>query len=471
MKKKKHNSARIILTAFAVLTLAAGCGKKKVEDYFVEEDVVAIGDSVLARNLSIPVSYTGNFEVKDAPFNSISIDAEKIDIPDVDYMSQICCNVVVQDEDYKQQIISDIFGKDAVVEIYSDDYNTESAKDIMYDIEEETRSKNYYTNIGDTEGAENVQQRIDKLNERLKTAPENRTINTNYSSNSYIGVIDEQEYLLTFSTSDTGLGIYYELEPYPGLWKFRPGSEDCPMTFVSDGGEISDTDNTNSAEMSVEDAELQARDFLSKCGITDITLETVSNLRWTYAMVDDEIDGYMFTFIRAVNGVTVDNANMMCVDNLHDKSSGEYPYIKYETYQVSICDKGIVQAICYDMLSENEESVDRAELLSWQDILSSLENEIADYYNTYPTAYKDITFSNVQLTYYRIEAEDNENKYYYEPAWIFTEYETSEAVLEEYPIYATCPMQMLVIDAVTGNVIDIKAEADKANNGETPGWM
>jgi hypothetical protein len=32
-------------------------------------------------------------------------------------------------------------------------------------------------------------------------------------------------------------------------------------------------------------------------------------------------------------------------------------------------------------------------------------------------------------------------------------------------------MQMLVIDAVTGNVIDIKAEADKANNGETPGWM
>lgn len=87
-------------------------------------------------------------------------------------------------------------------------------------------------------------------------------------------------------------------------------------------------------------------------------------------------------------------------------------------------------------------------------MLDSLNIHLSEYYDKYPTNDKSIVFNDVQLTYYLVIDENEENSYKFIPVWVFAEYEDDLELIESTNI-----RQLLIINAVDGNIIDLVEQA------------
>ena len=84
-------------------------------------------------------------------------------------------------------------------------------------------------------------------------------------------------------------------------------------------------------------------------------------------------------------------------------------------------------------------------------MLKKANESIAAYYTKYPTAYKQIAFNDITLSYYLKQKEDGSG-FEYVPAWILAEYEDPED--------PELPEQVVILDARDGSAIDLMSLAE-----------
>lgn len=446
----------MLVAALSVTTALSGCGKKKV-DYDVEDgqETVDDGDGAgLKSRLGIPDSYEGNLEVGSSGLDSIKIDDDDIITPSTDSMSVVSFKKNTIDSEYKQQVCEAVFDKSQG--IYEYDWEHMTKDDIQVQIDMYNQIIDEGQASGDEETVEYAQEYIDYLNEELANAVDERTGAGEYTATDYIGMIGTNQFMLSFSDSDDALGASFELSyyPYETMINYRP-YEGAVYVYAYDsiyGDDGYDDSIPNSCTLSKEDAEEQAKQFLEACGIDDVVETGSSDLLWeyydsTYEVVATEYDGYIVTFERSINGTAPYSADLSMVDTLED----ENVWSNTETFTIYIDDNGVISASCYPLLASTGEEQKNVDLLSWDEILESLNNNLSSYYTENKTSYSDITFNDVRLTYCKLQDETDEELYKYIPVWVFAEAEKYDGEYDyDYPV------QAVVVNAMTGDIIDLK---------------
>lgn len=449
----KRVVALVVVSTLVAATVLTGCGKKKVD--YIDGDGSGGGnkDGSLASRLGIPESYEGEIAVGKSGLSSIKIDDDDIIVPNADSMSVVYYETTNMDNEYKKRIAETVFDKDAGIYVY--DWDKPYKGDIEAEIELYNKLIEEATKEGDNESVEWYNDYITSLNEQLETAAETRDGAGDYSADDYIGYIGNNEFMLSFMNSADGIGSYFDLSLYPSsaTINYRP-YEGASTAYYYDG-EYADEESTeetgNMCSISSEEAVEMAESFLNSCGIDNVVNTNVSDLIWeyndsSYNILGMETDGYVITFARAVEGVSPYTGTTYMLDYLWDEDVF-YDSV-YETYRITIDNNGIFEMSCYDFLKPTGDKDEKVELLSWEKVLESLETATSDFYSENATSYDSVTFNDVRLTYYRVSDGD---KYKYIPVWIFAECEETEGKLDtEYPI------QLILLDAVTGELINLK---------------
>ena len=209
--------------------------------------------------------------------------------------------------------------------------------------------------------------------------------------------------------------------------------------------------DSNQCTFTEDEARQIADDFMAKVGCSDVTLKKTSGLCWVYYDNDGnttatDVDGYTFTYARAINNQPTATVNAWNVDNIQqDNASVNIPA---EECTVTVDSNGICGANWTEYL-EAVSDPQATEILSYKDLLEKLNETVPEYYSKYPSNYKKIEFNGMELAYY-LKQGDKDGEFEYVPAWILSEY-------EEYQDYSEKdnPTQLVVIDARDGSVIDL----------------
>jgi len=211
----------------------------------------------------------------------------------------------------------------------------------------------------------------------------------------------------------------------------------------------------NECSLSVDEARQIAEEFLSKIGGSDAILQSESDLCWLYRNdgssdqnLPTVVDGYSFEYIRSVMDQPVSDVAVWTADNL--RQANGFVNVPIEKYTIQVDANGVIDALWNSYL-EADGSPQAVELLSFDEMLKKANESIAAYYTKYPTAYKQIAFNDITLSYYLKQKEDGSG-FEYVPAWIFAEYED--------PADHELPEQVVILDARDGSALDLMKLAE-----------
>ena len=483
--------------------LCTGCGKDKVDynvengtgsetatgsDSLVEKDTSSgsntSGESgELRTKVNAPDSYEGEIPVGDSGLNSITIKADKIEVPDTSTMSVIYCDRADGGADFKKNIVENTFDMDKG--LYVEDHKHAYKED--YDLQIESYQDEYDDAIaaGDDDYAQRVSDALEEYrNEAQKLGiVSDRTPLTDYESidgrTDVLGYRGDDLYSLDFGEESSTFGIAVKMDVYPwqSTYNLRPIETDTRVattSFMEGGNE--ETGVENKSEITAEEAQAIAEDFFSDIGYSDIKLFYSSDLYWSYYdyksdLIAEEADGYSVNFVRTVNGIEVYNPYLWNIDYFAS-STGDYTALMTnEGFRAYVYDGQVIGAnMEIGMNKTDEES--NVSLLSWDEILEAAKTGIPEYYGSLDrkTGYLDITFDEVKLTYYRVkvtEFDDDGNEilkgYKIIPAWAFVctepgkNSDSSIVWLGDKDMY---PFQLVVINAMDGSVVDLTHEIE-----------
>ncbi len=455
---KKYNfkkNAMAILAAIMMLQLAfTGCNKKKdVADYEIDFESNRTG---IGGKLVVPEGCTASIDTGSSTLENIMIEVEEIEVPDTDKMDIVSVTSAKYSNEEKKKLVEKIFDKN----IYLYDYNHMTRDDIQKELDElEREIENPYIG-GDDVWLSETNSRIEELNEMLLDAPETYAAAGDYSGSVFIGERDNIEYLISIDDASElnyfgKVGSFVHFEP-TDMGAIRPyeGAVRVEFDVTEDGADIS---AANMSNMTEDDAKDMAEWFLAGLDITDVTFVSAEGLHWryedeNYETLATECDGYVITYTKAIDGVAAYSENLYEVDNLNLDNA--WIDIPLETYTVMVYDDKVIGANFENVFNMTDSEREDAELLSYSDIIKKANTEFAAYYEKYPTNYKTITFNDVKLSYYLVS--DENGKYKYIPVWIFSQY---EEVKDQDG--ASVPVQIVILDAVSGEAIDIIEEAKK----------
>lgn len=455
--KKFDLKKNVILTLSACMMLQlafTGCNKKEdITDYEIdyESDRTGIGGKLI-----VPEGCTASIDTGSSKLEDIMIEVEEIEVPDTDKMDIVYVTSAKYTNEEKKKLVEKIFDKN----IYLYDYNHRTRDDIQKELDElEREIENPYIG-GDEVWLSETNSRIEELKEMLTDAPDTYAPAGDYSGSVFIGERDNIEYLVSIDAANesnyfgqVGSSIYFEPTDMGAIRPYE-GASRVEFDMTEDGVDISDANMSNMTE---DDAKDMAEWFLAGLDITDVSFVSMEGLNWryedeNYETLATECDGYVITYTKAIDGVTAYSENLYEVDNL--KLDHAWIDIPLETYTVMVYDDKIIGANFENVFDMTDSEKENAELLSYSDIIKKANTEFAAYYEKYPTNYKTIKFNDVKLSYYLVS--DGNDKYKYIPVWIFSQY---EEVKDQDG--AGVPVQIVILDAVSGEVIDIIEEAKK----------
>lgn len=456
--------AFLLVSALTVTMTLSGCGKEKI-DYGFEDGEHSGGSTEgnLVARLGIPESYEGNISVGDSGLSSIKIKDTDIQVPASDGMSVVHFEKNQMDAGYRQKVAEAIFNR--ADGIYSFDWGVSYKSDIELQIQIYQALLEEATNAGDTGNAGWYEQYLNQLQNQYDDAVENREGPGDWSAEDYTGSIGGTQFRLSFYPSENGLLSYFYLgiHPYESQILYRPYAGATQAYYYITSNEEAEA---NKCSWSKEEAEKMAQEFLTNCGITDVVVTRTCDLTWDYTdasynTIANELDGYMVEFSRAINGTAPYSAYFYMLDNLMTGDTFFFDStFANETYSIYIDDNGIFGVECFDMLKPTGKVEQNVDILSWEKILEVANTAIPAYYTEHPTSYQSVTFNDVRLTYYSVN-DDEEDTYKYIPVWVFAQVEEYDDGLDyDYPI------QLVIIDAVTGELIDLQ---EKLNNNGTGG--
>lgn len=451
MKKTYCRTAALFLvTALAASTVFAGCGKKEV-DYSVDgEGGGSSGEGgKLASRLNIPESYSGTLEGIDSGtgLTEVKIDASSITVPDTDSMSVLYYEQNNGDSEYKKRICENFFDVSAGVYLY--DYE----KPYKGDVEAEIATWQGYAESAESdEEKASYDEYISELEEQLKTASTEREGAGDYSGDTFIGSVGENQFMISFMSLDGENVSGFSIDFYPSssLISYRPKEGATEVWAYS--AEYSDEEaSANTASVSQDEAVQVAMEFLAGCGITDVVETSASDILWEY--VDSEYNsvamekcGYVINFKRSVDGIAPYTPYTYNIEKLN--SDDVWYDSEDESFEVYVDDNGIFQAYCYDYYRATDEKTENVDLITWDKALESLPSAINTYYADGSTSYSSIDFNDVRLAYYKIS---EDGKYKYLPVWAFAECDE----LDDGELDAESPIQLVLLDATTGDLIDL----------------
>lgn len=438
-----------VLAAGVALT---GCGKKNI-DYSVDGESGNGGGSdsgSLQGKYGIPESCDTTLDVGSSGISKLTIEADEITVPDTVDLPTVYMKRKENTNDSKKQIVESILEKDKG--IYTYDYENMTKSDIQEQIDEYEKEKKASAANGDTSSSAWYDSMIDDLKGQLQKAPDEYPAADDYSGNAFLGEIGGRKYLVYMDEQGSGGGSV-SLKDQLITYRPKDGMNGVYYSTPDSGDDLSDVDvsASNVCTFTKEEAQSIADDFLSKVGISDASLTDTQDLYWYYYGTDGnteavDVDGYVFTYSRAINDQTTDVPEAWNVDNItQDDGSVSIPA---ETCTVYVDSNGIISASWVSYL-ETTGKTESNELLSFKELLEKANKNIAEYYTTYPTRYKKVEFNSMKLGYY-LEKTDEEGTFKYVPAWILTQYEDMTDSTNE-----TYPTQMVVLDATDGTVIDL----------------
>lgn len=451
---RKKMAACLLVGMLAVSTAVTGCGKKDI-DYDVEENG-GFGSNADSGSLQgkygIPESCDTEIATGDSGIQKIAIDAEEVIVPDTGDLYVASFKKKETTNDSKKETVEAVLDKDKG--IYEYDYDKRTKEDIQTEIDMYEAEKKK----GDSDMASYYDSWINDLKDELATAPDEYPAAGDYTGDTFIGSIGDTRFTVSTPSEKNGT-TGYSLYLADDFLKYRPkdGASGCYSTSMDDYMQYSADEsdsvdaNTNQCTFSEDEARQMADDFLAKVGCTDVTLKNTSALCWVY--YDDngdnqstDVDGYTFTYSRAINNQPTATVNAWNVDNIQqDNASIDIPK---EECSISIDSKGINSASWSEYLEADGEP-QATQILSYKDLLDKMNETVPEYYSKYTSHYKKIEFNGMELTYF-LKAGDKEGTFEYIPAWILSQY-------EEYQDYTDkdSPTQMVVVDARDGSVIDL----------------
>ncbi len=447
LKQKVNMVAYLVLPAFILL---AACGKEEVS-YETEIDDVG---SALKTELVVPESCTYEFTAESDDI-SVTLNTENIILPGADELLTVYYEKNLYDSEYKKKIAEGIFDREDGIYVFDGD---SLPTDVLEELDD------YYNECievageeGDSDALSTYEELLLDIEKQYENANEPEPAG-DYSASEFFGYIDGRSYLLSFDIEGGG----FNLSVYPEEFAVDMiTAEDKTYAYLwtsfGDAAEqdLINTDALNTAEMSAEDAYYEAYEFLEALGITDIAeIETAVNEWVCYDLIfgqetpENVYDGYYVTFTDEINNVTPYVGYYDLVMSL--STDGEYKEGKtVPTYEVSLNDNGIISAVCHDKYIKSSEHVEQPDLLSWDEMLKTAEPYIEAYYGD-KDVYSDICFNYVYLSYYETETDD---KYELKPVWIFLEI-NDQSLTYDITMY---PEEMLIIDAATGEPVEISA--------------
>ncbi len=443
-KMKKKNLTRIC-TYIAGMTLLAGaftgCGKKTV-DYSIETE-----DYTMATKLGVPDTVNVAIDTGNSGLNSISIKTDDIELPDATSMSIVYFDKLEMTKEYRQTVAEYLLDKDAGIYIYDEEGRT--AEDLEIQL-------NFLKLMGDDTDTASL------LEEQIETAPDSYTEADNYSYDYYTGIVNEERRILRL---DDITGCQYSMyrNLYQALNEYR-SYEGAETACFYEGAETDEFDGENTCSITESQAADKAEDLLEKLGMTGL-LETESDvIVWEYCdseynLIAEEYDGYYFIYKRYIDNIPIYYEDVTNVDNLYysDETGSGNLTLPEEWCMIAVDGNGILYANWGGYASLTGETENDVALLSWNELIEKMNENLSEYYEKYPTSYSDITFDKAVLTYFPITDGDGGK---FVPTWVFTQSE-GENNSDETVANIT---QIAVISAVDGSVIDIP-EVAKAFGG------
>jgi len=457
----------LMAMSLIVAILLSGCHKKNNDDSFVidslEEARGNIQNGTLANELGVPESINHQFDVSISGIEQVYISDETIYVPDVPAMYTMECSRIELDAEYRKQVAEGIFG-DSAISVYD---GQPTKAECEYCIE-------YYQKIKDCPDVAYstiYSNMIEEYTDLKRKAPDIREKNTDFSSNQYIGIINNQQYLLTFKEnagycSSVYLSLYPDISVYNFFditegfgavesWGSLLDNETIYSDIMNQENLSDETAENNTCTYTEDEAVENAYSYLN-C-ITDMPmLFAFTNplfVAYFQGTTDNEYhinDGYDITFIPEVSGVKQYAAGLYYVDymnseyknqsNMYDDTHGIVT--NGTIFRVALASNGLVGIGCY-MPMEKRSELEKANLLSWDEIVIALAASIDGYYTKHKTDYLQIRFNSIELSYYPKETDTG---FIYIPVWVFAEID--EKINE--------PVQLIMLDAQTGDVVEIK---------------
>lgn len=449
---KKAVALALAVTLAAGMTLT-GCGKKKVDyDMGDGEDGTATEGGKLSSKLEVPESYQGTLEGIDAAtgIGKVSFNVSEVFVPETDKMSIYYYENNGVDNEYKKRVCESFLDVNAGIYVYNWD------KPYKGDIEREIERLNEMSAASTSDEEKSwYDEYLQELKDQLKDATDEREGAGDYSGEAFVGSKGEDMYMISFMSSDDGSNGGFYIDYYPGdqLISYRPKDGATNLYYYSAdyGYDTSVADTENMSAMSADEAAQKGLDFLASCGITDVVMTNTSDLLWEYSdnnynTIATEKEGYVVTYKRSVEGVAPYTPSIYQLDTLNSDEDVWYDS-QDESFEISIDDKGIVGAYCYDLFRPTGEKEENVKLISWDEALKALPAAMNEYYTAHKTNYSAIEFNDARLSYYKIMDGD---KFKYTPVWSFAQCEIgTDGLPDDQSI-----VQLIMLDAVTGKLID-----------------
>lgn len=425
MRKRKIIEAALI-TALA-LGSTGGCGKENV-DYSMENE-----DYTMATKLGVPDSVDTSIDTGESGLNSISIKTDDIELPDATNMSVVYFDKLKMTEEYRQTIAEYLLNKDDGIGIYDESLRTVGDLQMEIDFLEA-----YYTS----------EESVADLKEKMESAPDSYSQADSFTYDYYTGVVDGVRRILKMESEDTCEYLMYG-NYYAGLNAYRT-HDGATFAEFSAAESTEDFTGNNTCTITQTAAADKAEELLDELGLTGLMVCSSNVVKWSYYdsslnLITEEYDGYSFSYSREIDGISIYDEAIFNVENIQGDG---YDAILPDDYLiVSVDGNGILYAnwgIFSSLTGEEETNVS---LLSWDDLIEEVSDNLAAYYEKYPTSYTDICYDKVELTYFPVPDGDGGK---YVPAWIFTQ---SEGDTDSDD--ATDIIQIAVVNATNGEIIDI----------------
>lgn len=448
----KRTAALLLVAAMAAGTALTGCGRKDV-DYSLDNDSTD-GDGGLASKLGIPESYSGTLEGIDAGtgLSEVKIDASQITVPDSDSMSVTYYVGNDGGNEYKKRVCESFFDVDAGIYFY--DWEHPYRGDIEREIEIWKTRANEVDSDSELEYYDSY---IASLEEELKNASDERQGAGDYSESVFVGSVGSDMYMVSFMTEDDGTISGFSIDYFPTDSLLDYKSVDGASSVYRYSGEYVDSeDSANKSSISEDEAVQVGLEFLTACGITDVTATDVYDLIWDYSdeqynTIMTEKDGYSITYRRSVDGIAPYSPYVYSIDLLMGDGDVWYD-TEDELFELYVDDSGVTYAYCYDYYKASGDKEENVSLITWDEALEALPKAINTYYADNENGYDSISFNDVRLAYYKL---GDDGRVKYAPVWVFAQCEASET---GDTLDVDNPVQLVMLNAMTGELIDLRNE-------------